>query len=253
MIKIIFFDIDGTLLSHQNNQVPDSTKKALDRLHEKGILIYSCTGRNISEFNDMKMLHDIPFDGHVFLNGSYCIHQDKVIMEKPLPQEMIQEIFHQTDACQMACAFVSHNQLVCNGHNDLMKKVQAEIHTVLPTLMSREEILNMPVYQVVLYGEKIPFTVEGMKYTQWADSAYDGILEDGGKGIGVDAVLRYHGLIKEESMSFGDSENDIDMFHHTGISVAMGNGKECIFSQCDYITDHIDADGIEKALNHYQL
>ena len=34
MIKAIFFDIDGTLLSHKTKKVPSSTKKALQLLHE---------------------------------------------------------------------------------------------------------------------------------------------------------------------------------------------------------------------------
>ena len=35
MIKAVFFDIDGTLLSHRTHQVPTSTKKAIQLLKEK--------------------------------------------------------------------------------------------------------------------------------------------------------------------------------------------------------------------------
>ena len=37
MIKAIFFDIDGTLLSHTTRSVPYSTQIALQHLKEKGI------------------------------------------------------------------------------------------------------------------------------------------------------------------------------------------------------------------------
>ena len=33
MVKAIFFDVDGTLLSHSINDIPASTLKALDALH----------------------------------------------------------------------------------------------------------------------------------------------------------------------------------------------------------------------------
>ena len=48
MIKAIFFDIDGTLLSHTTYSVPESTKKALRLLKEKGILTFIATGRHLS-------------------------------------------------------------------------------------------------------------------------------------------------------------------------------------------------------------
>ena len=52
MIKAIFFDIDGTLLSHNTYSVPESTKEALRLLKEKGILTFIATGRHLSEMRD---------------------------------------------------------------------------------------------------------------------------------------------------------------------------------------------------------
>ena len=48
MVKAVFFDVDGTLLSHETHCVPDSTLRALDALREKGILTFLATGRHIS-------------------------------------------------------------------------------------------------------------------------------------------------------------------------------------------------------------
>ena len=55
MIKAIFFDIDGTLLSHQSQSVPASTKKALKILKEKGIYTFIATGRHISTFRRFRI------------------------------------------------------------------------------------------------------------------------------------------------------------------------------------------------------
>ena len=46
MIKAIFFDIDGTLLSIGNQKIPDSTVKALKKAKEKGIKLIVATGRH---------------------------------------------------------------------------------------------------------------------------------------------------------------------------------------------------------------
>ena len=37
MIKVVFLDIDGTVLSHQQGKVPESTKDAIYQMREKGI------------------------------------------------------------------------------------------------------------------------------------------------------------------------------------------------------------------------
>ena len=45
MVKAIFFDIDGTLVSFKNHQIPKSTFDALYKLKEKGIKLFIATGR----------------------------------------------------------------------------------------------------------------------------------------------------------------------------------------------------------------
>ena len=50
MIKAIFFDIDGTLVSHETKKVQESTKKAINKLREKGVKVFTCSGRHVTEF-----------------------------------------------------------------------------------------------------------------------------------------------------------------------------------------------------------
>ena len=45
MIKAIFFDIDGTLVSFKNHLIPASTIESLKNLKDKGIKILVATGR----------------------------------------------------------------------------------------------------------------------------------------------------------------------------------------------------------------
>lgn len=46
--KLLFFDIDGTLLSEKTHTVPQSAKEALKKAKENGHLIFINTGRPIS-------------------------------------------------------------------------------------------------------------------------------------------------------------------------------------------------------------
>ena len=70
---------------------------------------------------------------------------------------------------------------------------------------------------------------------------------------GIQKVLEHYGIRREEIIAFGDGENDMDMLQFAGIGVAMGNAGPEVKEAADYVTEHIDEDGLEKALRHYGL
>ena len=67
-IKAIFFDVDGTLLSHKQNDVPESTRYALHQLRLRGVKTVVATGRHMIEFSKLPV-SDIPFDGYLTLKS----------------------------------------------------------------------------------------------------------------------------------------------------------------------------------------
>ena len=66
-IKIIFFDIDGTLLDPATERISPKTKEALALLKEKGILRCVATGRPKVSLPDFS---DIGFDALLVFNGA---------------------------------------------------------------------------------------------------------------------------------------------------------------------------------------
>jgi hydroxymethylpyrimidine pyrophosphatase-like HAD family hydrolase len=57
----------------------------------------------------------------------------------------------------------------------------------------------------------------------------------------------------EDTISIGDSTNDLPMLTFTGLSICMGNGSEKVKPQVDYVTDSIEKDGLYNAFKHYGL
>ena len=68
MIKAIFFDVDGTLLSHTTKCIPRDAVQALRTLLDRGIRIFMATGRHSTELDQLPV-RDIRFDGYITLNG----------------------------------------------------------------------------------------------------------------------------------------------------------------------------------------
>ena len=122
MIKAIFFDIDGTLLSHQSQSVPASTKKALKILKEKGIYTFIATGRHISEIKDLP-LDDLEFEGYITLNGQYCYNKEGVIYDLPIDPQDIQQILFFIDQKPFPCIFVEDEKMYINYHNQAVETV----------------------------------------------------------------------------------------------------------------------------------
>ena len=73
MIKALFFDIDGTLVSFKTHEIPVSTIEALTAAKAKGIHIFISTGRPRVIINNLSALQERNLiDGYITMNGAYC-------------------------------------------------------------------------------------------------------------------------------------------------------------------------------------
>lgn len=84
MIRAIFLDVDGTLISFRTHEIPASARDALVRAHARGIRLFIATGRAA---NDLAPLEGIPYDGVVSLNGARCVAADgRVVSQHLIPR-----------------------------------------------------------------------------------------------------------------------------------------------------------------------
>ena len=255
MLKAVFFDVDGTLLSHQTNSVPASAVRALEALREKGILSFIATGRHISMLEKMQPLEGLRFDGMVTLNGQYCCSEDGVLYHCPIDPQDVAALLDYLKEHPHPCILVEADRMYINFHNALVEKVQAAIHSDLPQLGDMDRGYRVPIYQIILYMsdenlEKLP-PLPGIKLTRWNLGGADLIPAKGGKATAIARVLEHYGIDKKDTMAFGAGENDVDMFSAVGTAVAMGNACDAAKNAADHITDKVDEDGIWNALVYF--
>lgn len=65
-IKAVFFDVDGTLISHRKHAVPVSTIRVIARLRKQGILTFVATGRHPIELKKL-LPESLEFDAYLCL------------------------------------------------------------------------------------------------------------------------------------------------------------------------------------------
>ena len=103
MIKAIFFDIDGTLVSFKTHHIPPSTIDAIRKT--KGIKIYISTGRPFSLINNLAEIEEL-IDGYITANGAYCFSGEEIISCTPIPIKDVQTMIQFSDEMKFPCMIV---------------------------------------------------------------------------------------------------------------------------------------------------
>ncbi len=252
-IRAVFFDCDGTLLSHQTERVCDSAKAALDALKQNGILRILSTGRHVSELRDLKPMQGLEFDGYITLNGAYTYDADGILDSCPITDHDIRTVYAYLQEHELPIQFLEGNRSYISHVNETVIRSQAMIHTPVPEVQPVERILVNPVYMFIPFGiaeaEPLLAQLEDISATRWAaHDAIDVVRRDAGKERGMAALLAKYGIDPDETAAFGDGLNDASMLEYAGIGVAMGNAHESLKELADHVTEDIDEDGLANAL-----
>ena len=71
------------------------------------------------------------------------------------------------------------------------------------------------------------------------------------KSCAVEFLCKKWGIKKDEVLTIGDQNNDIELLKSGGIKVAMGNGTPELKKCADFITDTVENDGFVKAIEKF--
>lgn len=252
MIKIVFFDIDGTLLKLGSKELTENVRYTLKKLQENGVLICVATGRCIF---GVPKFRDVNFDIFLTYNGSYVVDKDNnVIRNNPFSKEDVKEIYKNLQEMNRPASISGVDFLVgskdADKDEDLVEYFSFSRVPVI-TYPDFDDYLEKDVYQIMCgcrrddHKQMIKNTKDAT-VTQWWERAADIIPASSGKGKAIEEVLKYYGFKKEESIGFGDGHNDIEMLDACGVGVAMGNSLDEVKKHADEVCESVDDDGIYK-------
>lgn len=254
MIKIIFFDIDGTLLEVGKTSILPSTLNALNELKKKGIKIIIATGRSPLRMPNL----ELSADGYINFNGQLCQIGGKIVHENNLVKEDVFQIINNAERMGRCVAISGKEFFGCNGYDERLATYLKHTRPDYPFLEDFSLKLNETIFQMVVAISKkeegrLFKNTSNSKAVRWNDEAADIIPIHGGKGVGVQKILDFYRFTPEEAAAFGDGENDIQMLETVGLGIAMGNAKEVVKKHAKFVTDSVKEDGISKALKTMRI
>ncbi len=254
-IKVIFFDIDGTLLSHKSGKVPQSTIDAIAKIQKKGIKIVVATGRDIVEMKKLP-LDGIHFDGYLTLNGNICLDEEEhMFAGNEIDAGEVEILVSIFKAGRIPFVLIGEHKRYINYVDDIVIQTQEATHGTIPDI---GEYHGEKIYQCLSFvdkgtREKLENLLDKCSITSWNDTGIDIIAKTGGKAAGIQKFLDKENIRRSQTMAFGDGENDKTMLKYAGIGVALGNGVESLKLDADYVTSDIDDNGVRNALIHFGL
>ncbi len=255
-IKAVFFDIDGTLVSFNTHTVPDSARRAIERLREQGIKVFIATGRLLKH---VAIVNDIEVDGYITVNGGYCITSDgKVIFECSFPRQTVERVIDLSEQYDFDLNVMTHQDMYVSGMGERVQKIASMIN-ITPTVADVRMIAaTQPVVQMCPYisyelEQQIMPLLPDCVGSRWIETFMDLNVRGVDKSLGIQQVMKYYGLTMAEAMAFGDGGNDVPMVRDVALGVAMGNACEELKAVADYITTSVDEDGVSRALEYFGL
>jgi Cof subfamily protein (haloacid dehalogenase superfamily) len=253
--KIVFLDIDGTLVN-EDKQVPADTIEAIRELQSRGVEAVIATGRAPYFFKPLAELLGI--NSFVSLNGAYVVYKGQPLYKRIIPRASLEVLVNHA---------AKHNHsLVFEGGDVFFSNVDNHPHVVEAVSSLKVDLPGFnadywrtaDIYQVFLhcleedehlYHQALP----DLRLVRWHRTAMDVLPLDGSKAQGIEAMLQHLNISPEQAVAFGDGLNDKEMLTHVGLGIAMGNSHEELKPFADYVTTSVDDNGIRNGLNYAGL
>lgn len=254
-MKLIFFDVDGTVIEEQTKKMPPSTKRAIEKARKNGHICVINTGRTWKMVNGI-ITNDTVFDGYVLGCGTMVTYRDRVLFHKIFARELACRIVESLRRNEIDAVLEGGENNFCDGPERIHTPL---FHDFIADLQKNDygTFENSPGHfdKLFAYTEN----TAGMDaFIEEFSAELDFVDREGGfyeimpKGISKASGMRFlaqHLQIPMcDTVAIGDSSNDIPMLECANISIAMGNGSEEVLKMADYVTGRADQDGIERAL-----
>lgn len=257
-VKIIFFDIDNTIVTH-NGDIPESTKEAIFSLNENGYIVALATGRDYSSttvfLNELDIANCVSFDGR-------CVKvNDEVIFKKCFDSIRFNELLSHLELFSCPMAFFNHDSIKTSFSEHPVIKTFGFSSNVTPYnkvvfeydeyYKNIHEPIRIVIFTEILIEDRLSLLFPELLFRRLNKELVEISVKGYTKAYGIKKVLDFLNLNRNHGLAFGDGNNDGEMFEFLNQSVAMGNSVDSLKEKSTFITKNIEDNGIYFALKKF--
>jgi Cof subfamily protein (haloacid dehalogenase superfamily) len=269
-IKLIALDMDGTLLN-ERKQISESNYEAINYALEQGTYIIPATGRIKATLPKEILTHPKITYG-ICSNGATImdLKTGNVLFRCNLDRKLVLEILHDLAGFDIIIDVFADGKIITEEKNkerleefeisDLMKEFVRNSRTHVSCLKDfvEKEAVHLERFNLFYktLKQKDNICKKLSKYPQVviASSLFNNLevnMEGADKGSALLWLANHLGILPEEIIAIGDSDNDTTMIKKAGIGVAMGNAIQEIKDVADDITLTNEEDGVAYSIRKY--
>ncbi|MDR5590892.1 HAD family hydrolase [Christiangramia sp. SM2212] len=264
MFKIIFSDIDGTLLNAERDlsEYTINTIKKLSRANIPFILISSRMPAAMRHLQQKMNIEHLPL---ISYNGGLIIVDGKPVSSTEIPLNILSDL-HNFNLDHDVHLSLFHNDEWYAPRDDFWTQREINNTKVQPELKDNKTILekwkaeNKGAHKIMAMGEQEKIdAVKNFLTDNFSDDLHlyrskPTYLEIAPKKISkltaVQHLLDNHfQLPLSQSMAFGDNYNDVEMIKGVGMGIAVGNAKPDVLEVAHMVTTPGKEDGVAKSIN----
>ncbi len=259
--KALFFDIDGTLFSEVNRNVPESAKQAVEQARKKGHLVFINSGRTHCLIGPIEQL--VKVDGYCCGCGTRIVVGDQVLFSSAIPHEQGLEIkriirdhdldgvLEGTESCYFRKETSRFPQV------ERLKEIVEQEGNLSPYGWD-EDCYNFDKF-CVFADEKSDLKgfsrALGLDFEiiDRGDGFYECVPSGYSKATAIELVLKHYGIALEDTYVFGDSTNDLSMFEYAKNCILMGHHSVELEPYATFYTKNVEDDGVAYAMEKLGL
>ena len=247
--KYFFFDIDGTLTEKTSRNIVPSAIEAVHRLESAGHFVSIATGRAFYKAKGFAERYG--FHNMVFFGGNGIYLNDKLIETRPLEYEPALRLYRQAIEKGYGILVAADDSQKVYA-SDFRFYDQCGIRQEPTTYIIDENFTAENIPEIYKMYISVPIGHEGNLpaleengHLRFVPEYL--IIQPDNKRNGIMRMLELINGNAEDTVVFGDDENDLVMFTPPFYRVAMGNADARLKAAADYITDENINDGIMNA------
>ncbi len=258
MIKIIFSDMDGTLLTSES-KLPDGFDEMIAELKNRGVIFAPASGRQYAALQKSfpKYLDEFIF---VAEGGTLVMYRGKEIFSHALDIEVVRKVLATAQNFpDIMCVWCGKNDAYILREFDEPKYTDGmdKYYTHRSIVNSWDDVDDTPV-KIAFFDykghakenayDKLSAFYDTLQVVQTADYWVDVSARGANKGVAVENVCRVMNVKPEECAAFGDYLNDCEMLQTVGYGFAVANAHPDLKKLAKFQTESNDEFGVLKAI-----